>query len=226
GNPAHRPDHAVPGRGRLIARGQLAHRRAAAAHQRRRSPPAPGGDRMTKELRRLSFVILAMFLSLFLAASWIQLVNADALAENPANTRTRLDSYEIQRGPLLVEDAAIAASVPADDRYQFQRVYTDAAMWAPVTGYYNPALDSRTGIEQALNTDLSGTGSNAFFGEIERILTGQRQQGLSAQLTLNANAQRAAWDALQEKNLQGAVVAIEPATGRILAMVSTPSFDT
>lgn len=181
---------------------------------------------MTKELRRLSFVILAMFLSLFLAASWIQVVDADALAENPANTRTRLDSYEIQRGSILVEDSAIAASVPADDRYQFQRVYTDAAMWAPVTGYYNPALDSRTGIEQALNTDLSGTGSNAFFGEIERILTGQRQQGLSAQLTLNANAQRAAWDALQEKNLQGAVVAIEPATGRILAMVSTPSFDT
>src|SRR5690606_29144276 len=67
---------------------------------------------------------------------------------------------------------------------------------------------------------------NAFFAEIERILSGQPQQGLSVQLTLSATAQRAAWDALQEKGYQGAVVAIEPATGRILAMVSTPGFDT
>lgn len=181
---------------------------------------------MTKELRRLSFVILAMFLSLFLAASWIQVIDADTLAQNPANTRTRLDSYQIQRGSILVQDSAIVTSVPANDRYQYQRVYTDAAMWAPVTGYFNPALQSSTGIEQALNTELSGTGSVAFFAEIERILSGQPQQGLSVQLTMNAAAQRAAWDALQEKGLQGAVVAIEPATGRILAMVSTPSFDT
>lgn len=179
---------------------------------------------MTKELRRLSFVILAMFLSLFVATSWIQVIDADTLAENPANTRTRLDSYQIQRGSIIVDGTAIASSVPSDDRYQFQRQYTDAAMWAAVTGYFNPALDSRTGIEKALNSDLSGTGSNAFFGEIERILSGQPQQGLSVELTMNAAAQRAAYEALE--GLQGAVVAIEPATGRILAMVSTPGFDT
>ncbi|WP_309127182.1 penicillin-binding transpeptidase domain-containing protein [Microbacterium sp.] len=179
---------------------------------------------MTKELRRLSFVILAMFLSLFVATSWIQVLGADQLSQNAANTRTRLDSYQIQRGAIIVDDNAIASSVPSDDRYQYQRVYTDAAMWAPVTGYYNPALGSATGIEKALNGDLSGTGSNAFFGEIERILSGQPQQGLSVELTLNAKAQRAAWEALQ--GLQGAVVAIEPSTGRILAMVSTPGFDT
>lgn len=179
---------------------------------------------MTKELRRLSFVILAMFLSLFIATSWIQVVDADNLAQNSANTRTRLDSYQIQRGSIIVDDSAIATSVPTNDRYQYQRVYTDAAMWAPVTGYFNPALQSSTGIENALNADLSGTGSNAFFAEIERILSGQPQQGLSVKLTLNAKAQRAAWDALQ--GLQGAVVAIEPATGRILAMASTPGFDT
>lgn len=179
---------------------------------------------MTKELRRLSFVILAMFLSLFIATSWIQVLGADELSQNAANTRTRLDSYQIQRGSIIVDGNAIATSVPADDRYQYQRVYTDAAMWAPVTGYYNPALGSATGIEKALNSDLSGTGSNAFFGEIERILSGQPQQGLSVELTLDAKAQRAAWDALQ--GLQGAVVAIEPSTGRVLAMVSTPGFDT
>ncbi|MBN8204717.1 penicillin-binding protein 2 [Microbacterium esteraromaticum] len=179
---------------------------------------------MTKELRRLSFVVLAMFLSLFLATSWIQVVDADNLAQNPANTRTRLDSFEIQRGSIIVDGAAIASSVPSDDRYQYQRVYTDPMMWAPVTGYVNPALNSATGIESAFNADLSGTGSNRFFSEIERILSGQPQQGLSVELTLDARAQRAAYEALD--GLQGAVVAIEPATGRVLAMASTPGYDT
>ena len=179
---------------------------------------------MTKELRRLSIVMLFMFLSLFAATSWIQVVEADSLAQNTNNKRTKLDSYEIQRGSIIVGGSAIASSVPADDQYKFQRVYTDAAMWEPVTGYFNPALDARTGIEQALNADLSGTGSNAFLAEIERILSGQPQVGYSVELSLNAAAQRAAYEGLQ--GLKGAVIAIEPKTGRILAMVSTPGFDT
>lgn len=179
---------------------------------------------MTKELRRLSIVMLFMFLSLFVATSWIQVVEADALGQNSNNKRTRLDSFEIQRGSIIVDGVAIASSTPSEDQYQFQRVYTDAAMWAPVTGYFNPALESATGIEHAMNTDLSGTGSNAFFAEVERIVSGQPQRGFSVELTLNTAAQRAAYEALQ--GVQGAVVAIDPRTGRILAMASTPGFDT
>lgn len=179
---------------------------------------------MTKELRRLSIVMLAMFLSLFVATSWIQVVAADTLGQNPNNKRTQLDSYEIQRGAIIVDGTAIATSVPSDDLYQYQRVYQDAAMWAPVTGYFNPALQSSTQIENVMNAELSGTGANSLVAEVERILSGQPQQGLSVQLTLDAAAQQAAWDALQ--GYQGAVVAIEPATGRILAMASTPGFDT
>ncbi|MFE6996378.1 penicillin-binding transpeptidase domain-containing protein [Microbacterium sp. NPDC057659] len=179
---------------------------------------------MTKELRRLTVVILAMFLALFVATSWIQVVAADSLAQNAENTRTRLDSYQIQRGAIIAGGTAIASSTPADDKYQYQRVYKDAPMWAPVTGYFNPALGSATGIEKALNAELSGTGSSAFFAEIERIFSGQPQQGLSVELSLDPKVQKAAWDAMGD--LQGAVVAIEPKTGRVLAMVSKPSFDT
>lgn len=179
---------------------------------------------MTKELRRLSIVILFMFIALFAATSWIQVVETDALAQNPHNKRTRLESYEIQRGSIIVDGTAIATSVPSDDTYRFQRVYADAPMWEPVTGYFNPALGSATGIEQAMNADLSGTGANAFLAEVERILSGQPQRGFSVELTLDAAAQKAAYDALG--GLQGAVVAMDPKTGRILAMVSTPGFDT
>lgn len=179
---------------------------------------------MTKELRRLSIVMLFMFISLFAATSWIQVVSADSLAQNDRNTRTLLDSYEIQRGAIIVDGDQIASSVASDDEYAFQREYVDARLWSTVTGYFNPAIQSSTRIEDAMNADLSGTGSSAFFAEIERIISGQPQRGFSVELSLDPAAQRAAYEGLD--GLKGAVVAIEPSTGRILAMVSTPGFDT
>ncbi len=178
---------------------------------------------MTKELRRLSFILLAMFLSLFAATSWIQVVDADNLSEYQGNIRAQLDSYQIQRGSIIVDGSPIASSVPTDDEFQFQRVYTDSAMWSSVTGYFNPAIQSSTRLEQAFNSELAGTGSQAFFSEIDRIVSGQAQHGFNVELSLSSAAQRAAYEALD--GLQGAVVAIEPSTGRILAMVSTPGYD-
>lgn len=179
---------------------------------------------MTKELRRLSVLMLLMFLALFASTSVIQVVQAETLAENSRNTRALYDSYEVQRGSIIASGAEIATSVPSDDVFSWQRVYPDADMWAPVTGFINPALGSSTGIEQAMNPVLSGTAGSQFLSRIERILTGQAPRGSNVVLTVDAAVQRAAYDALGD--LQGAVVAIEPSTGRILAMVSSPSYDT
>jgi peptidoglycan glycosyltransferase len=179
---------------------------------------------MTKELRRLSILMLFMFLALFASTSVIQVVQAEGLADNPRNTRALYDSYEVQRGSIIASGAAIASSVPSDDVFSWQRVYTDGALWAPVTGYINPALGSATGIEQAMNQELSGTASGQFLARIERIFTGQPPRGSNVELTLDAGVQRAAAEALG--GLQGAVIAIEPATGRVLAMVTSPSYDT
>jgi len=179
---------------------------------------------MTKELRRLSILMLLMFLALFASTSVIQVVQAETLAENSRNTRALYDSYEVQRGSIIASGTAIATSVPSSDVFSWQRQYLDADMWAPVTGYINPALGAATGIEQEMNQELSGTASGQFLARIERIFTGQPPRGSNVELTLDATAQRAAYDALGD--LEGAVVAIEPATGRVLAMVTSPSFDT
>lgn len=178
---------------------------------------------MTKELRRISILVLVMFLALFGSVSWIQVVQADALAQNDANTRTRLDSYEIQRGSIIAGGTPIATSVPSNDMFSFQRVYADPQMWSAVTGFYNPALGSASGIEKAMNSELSGTGGSQFLSSMERIISGQPQKGANVVLSVNPAAQKTAYDALQ--GLQGAVVAIEPKTGRILALVSTPGYD-
>lgn len=178
---------------------------------------------MTRELRRLSIVMLFMFIALLGATSWIQVVQAESLAANPNNTRTLYDSYEVQRGSIIVDGAAIASSVPSNDIYAFQRVYTDAELWGPVTGFINPALGSSTGLERAMNQVLSGTDGSQFLTRIDRMLSGQAPRGSNVELSLDADAQRAAIAGLQ--GLQGAVVAIEPSTGRILAMASTPGYD-
>lgn len=179
---------------------------------------------MTKELRRLSAVMLLMFLVLFASTSWIQVLNAPTLHQHPNNDRTLYDSYEIQRGPIVADGTFIAYSLPSEDIYSFQRRYPESGIWAQVTGYFNPSNRTNAGIERDLNSDLSGTGSSAFFATIERIISGQPQRGANVMLSLSEAGQRAAYQALD--GLKGAVFAIEPATGRILVMASTPGFDT
>ena len=111
---------------------------------------------MTKELRRLSVLMLLMFLALFASTSVIQVVQAETLAENSRNTRALYDSYEVQRGSI------IAAGPRSPVRCRPTRVQLAArvhgcSMWAPVTGYIDAALGAATGIEQAMNQELSGT---------------------------------------------------------------------
>ena len=179
---------------------------------------------MTRELKRLSLIMLAMFLALFGAVSVIQVVQANTLSQNANNRRALYDSYEVQRGSIVASGSAIASSVASKDVYSWQRVYTDPKMWAPVTGYINPALGSATAIEQSMNQELSGTGGSQFLTHVEQILSGKPARGSNVVLTLDAKVQKAAYDALG--SLQGAVIAIEPKTGRVLAMVTSPSYDT
>src|SRR5690606_36013396 len=168
--------------------------------------------------------MLIMFLPLFGATSGIQVVEAEALAADPANKRALYDSYEVQRGAIIAGGIPIATSVPSGDLYSWQRVYTDAEMWAPVTGYINPVLNSATGLEQAMSQQLSGTGGSQFLSRIERILTGKPPRGSNVVTSPDPAVQQVAFAALGD--LQGAVIAIEPDTGRILAMVTSPSYDT
>ncbi len=181
---------------------------------------------MTKELRRLSIVMLMMFLALFASTSYIQVIGASELQANPENRRALYDSYEVQRGTIFAGGAVIALSVPSDDVYSWMRTYPDAEMWAPVTGYINPVLGpgAATGLERAMNSALAGTGGSQFLSRIDRIISGQPPRGSNVLLSLNAELQRVAFDALGD--YEGAVIAMEPDTGRVLAMVTSPSFDT
>ncbi|MFC9559717.1 peptidoglycan D,D-transpeptidase FtsI family protein [Agromyces sp. NPDC056965] len=177
---------------------------------------------MNRELKRVSIVAFLMFLTLLVSSTIIQYVQADALAADPRNSRTLYESYSIERGPILVGGEPIAYSQPSDDDYKFQRVYANGPLYAPITGYL-PVNGEATGLERSLNDYLSGQSSSQFFDSLNRLISGQDPMGASVEVAIDPVAQQAAWDALGDYT--GAVIVTEPSTGRILAMVTKPTFD-
>lgn len=177
---------------------------------------------MNRELKRVSVFVLLMFVALLSSTTIIQVFEADNLSADARNTRTLYDSYSVERGPILVAGEPIAQSVPAEDDYKFLRTYTNGPLYAPITGFI-PINGAPTGLEHSLNGELSGTSNSQFFEAVKSILTGQKPTGAAVEVTIDPVAQQAAWDALGDYT--GSVVVTEPATGRILAMVSKPSYD-
>jgi peptidoglycan glycosyltransferase len=175
-------------------------------------------------MRRIAAVALAMFLTLFISSSVIQVAAAESLYADGRNTRTLFDSYRAERGSIIAAGSVIAESVPSDDDYRFQRVYRNPLVWAPVTGYFtlNQGL---SGIEAAMNNYLSGTSDSQFLQQLRSLFTGETVRGANVNLSLDPVIQQAAYDALAESGYAGAVIVTEPSTGRVLGMVSTPSFD-
>lgn len=177
---------------------------------------------MNKELRRVSTIVVLMFITLFASSSMISVFQVDNLRVDSRNTRTILESYSAERGPILVGGVAIAESVPSGDQYKFQRVYLAPDLYAPVTGFYT-LNQGNAGLEGAMNDVLAGTANDQFFAQLDAIITGKDPQGAAVGLTIDPIVQQVAYDALGAN--KGAVVAIEPSTGRILAMVSKTSYD-
>ena len=170
----------------------------------------------------MSGVILLMFLTLFVSSSVIQVISVNALEGDGRNVRVLYDSFSTERGPTLVGGVPVAESQPVDDEYSYLRVYSNGPLYAHVTGYLT-LNQGNTGVEAAMNEELSGNSDAQFIDQVNALISGQNPKGASVELTLDAVVQQAAWDALGDNN--GAIVAIEPKTGKILAMVSKASFD-
>jgi peptidoglycan glycosyltransferase len=179
---------------------------------------------MNRALRRISLACLVMFVALLINVNYLQGFESSSLANETGNSRSFDQQYQYQRGSITTSDGVtIAASRPVKGIYKYQRYYTDGPVYAPVTGY--DALYGQTGIEQAENKLLSGTDPTLTVGNLIGLVTGKPQQGASVQLTLNSKAQQAAYAGLKANGNSGAVVAINPSTGAILAMASYPSYN-
>ena len=179
---------------------------------------------MNKQLKFLTRTVFAMFIVLFFSVTMIQFVDAEDLRNNPLNARTIKNGYKVERGSILVDGEPVAFSTPTDDTFRYLRQYDPSTLYAPVTGYYS-RQQGMTGLEGAMNQELSGNANAQFFTRVMNTLNGVKPQGSSIDTSINPKAQQAAYDAMQEQGFEGAVVAIEPKTGRIIALVSTPTYD-
>jgi peptidoglycan glycosyltransferase len=177
---------------------------------------------MNSPLRKLSVAVLVMFALLLVNANYLQVVKADSLHNNSHNPRLIQEEYSKKRGPILVGGRPIASSVATNDRLKYQRTYANGRLFAPATGFYSLVYGS-SAIESAENSILAGTDDSLFVRRVIDLLTRTAPQGGSVALTLNERAQRAAYRGLAGR--KGAAVAVEPSTGKILALVSSPSYD-
>jgi penicillin-binding protein A len=175
-------------------------------------------------LRRLAVVVFALFAMLLASSTWIQFVRADELNADARNSRTLLREVGRERGPIVVAGTPVAQSVEDgdDDVYEYQRTYSEPRLYAHVTGFYSVFFGA-TGLEQAAGDLLSGTADQLFYRRISDLLTGAEPRGAVVETTLVPPVQQAATEALGSQ--RGAVVALDPSTGEILAMVSSPDFD-
>ncbi len=181
---------------------------------------------MNKPIRRMAVACMALFLALLLNVTYLQYFRADELNARADNRRAQDAAFSRERGAILIGGRSIAESVPSDGRFEFQRTYSQAQRYAPLTGYFSYTF-GRSNVEQTQNDILSGSDPRLFVNRVIDLIGNQAPAGGSVSLTINPRAQAAAWDGIRAlgENTKGAVVALEPSTGRILAMVTNPSYD-
>ncbi len=183
---------------------------------------------MNTSLRRISVTIMVLIVLLLANATLTQVFKADGLRADPRNQRVLLDEYSRQRGQISAGGQLLAYSVSTDGRFRFLRVYPNPQAYAPVTGFYSLRYSS-TGLERAEDTVLNGSDERLFGRRLADFFTGRDPRGGNVATTINPQVQQAAWESMQEgcngQPCKGAVVALEPSTGKILAMVSAPSYD-
>lgn len=179
---------------------------------------------MNTPLRRVAMAVMVMVVALLANATYVQVIKADDLRADPRNSRVLLDEYSRQRGQISASGQVLAASRATDDRYKYLREYPNPYPYAPVTGFYSMQYGS-AGLERTEDPILNGSDNRLFSQRFFDLVSGRDPRGGNVVTTLNPAMQQVAYDQLTSKGYTGSVVAIEPSTGRILTMVSTPSYD-
>ncbi|MCD7437903.1 penicillin-binding protein 2 [Streptomyces lincolnensis] len=176
---------------------------------------------MNKTIRRASVFALLLVLALLVRATWVQFYDGQALADDKDNRRNAIETYSSPLGNIIVAGKAVTGSARTEGSdLAYKRTYTDGELYAAVTGYASQAY-APTQLEGIYTNLLNGTDSK--LKTVMDTVTNQRAEPGNVVTTIEPDVQKAGYDALGDK--KGAAVAIDPTTGRILAVVSTPSYD-
>ncbi|WP_338695206.1 penicillin-binding transpeptidase domain-containing protein [Streptomyces sp. Q6] len=177
---------------------------------------------MNKTIRRASVFTLLLILVLLARATWVQFYEGQALADSDKNRRKAIEQYGYPLGDIIVGGKAVTGSTKtgASSDLAYKRTYTDGSLYSAVTGYTSQVYGS-TQLESIYQGVLDGTDTR-LKNPLD-TLTGKHSDPGDVVTTIDPAVQKAAYRALGDK--KGAAVAIDPDTGKILGMVSTPSYD-
>jgi len=181
---------------------------------------------MNKPIRTMSIACMVLFMALLVNATYLQYLQADELNSRNDNKRVRDAEFSRERGAILVNDKSIAESEAVDDEFEYQRVYRTPLKYAHLTGYYSYTY-GRNAVELTQNEILSGSDPRLFVNRVVDLFGNSQPEGGDVSLTIDPKAQSAAYDGLRAlgDNVEGSVVALDPSTGAVLAMVSSPTYD-
>ncbi|MFJ8471944.1 penicillin-binding transpeptidase domain-containing protein [Kitasatospora sp. NPDC094011] len=172
--------------------------------------------------RRAATFCLLLVGALCVQATRVQVFEARDLDRNSANQRLVVERYARPRGDILVGGRAVTGSLPTGGRYAYKRTYTDGPTYAAVTGFASQAYGNSQ-LEGTEDDLLTGTDGRLGGWSLRDAVSRRQNPGGDVYTTIDRAAQQAAMNGLGDQ--KGAVAAIEPATGRILALASTPSYD-
>ncbi|MEU6662725.1 penicillin-binding transpeptidase domain-containing protein [Streptomyces sp. NPDC046821] len=177
---------------------------------------------MNKTIRRASVFCLLLVLALLVRATWVQFYEGQALADNKNNRRNALKQYAHPLGDIVVGGRAVTDSkkTSGGTDLAYQRSYKDGKLYSAVTGFSSQVY-GQTQLEGIYQGILDGTDPR-LKNPLDAI-TGEATKPGDVVTTIDPGVQKAAYDALGGK--KGAAVAIDPKTGKVLGLVSTPSFD-
>ena len=177
---------------------------------------------MNAQIRQLAIVLMAAYAVLFIQVNRVQLFGAEQYRDNPANTRDIVRSFTEPRGSIITADAeTIAETITTDDELKRLRTYPHGELYAHVTGFLS--LDfGADGLEQQYNDELSGSDKEVQVQSLSDLFV-DRDRTAQLELTLRHDLQLVARAALGDH--RGSVVALDPATGAVLAMWSQPTYD-
>lgn len=167
----------------------------------------------------LTYVFLGIFLAMLGYIAYFVQVDAKKAINNPYNKRQELLAKRITRGSILSEDGKVLAETVTDDTGGESRHYPYGSMFCHVVGRIG---NSYTGIELSQCFPMLTSSTNGIE-QIFHEIVGEKSAGDNVVSTLNYELQKIAYESLGSR--KGAVVALEPSTGKILAMVSKPDYD-
>ncbi len=172
-----------------------------------------------RNIMKVTYVILAIFLALIASVVYFLQVEREDVINNSYNTRLDSFSDRILRGKILSSDGQVLAETQTDEDGNETRVYPFGSLFAHVVGHSSVG---KTGLESLGNFYLLSSHVN-LLEQIVKEISGQKNLGDNIITTLDVELQQAAYEALGDRN--GAVIALDPDTGKILAMVSKPDYD-